>query len=333
MRTPIKIISAILMSALLLTGCGGSSSAESSAMAEAAQNKATYSGGSFSPTAEAVMMSDADNRDYADDAVEIPEETTAVQDAKASRKLITTVNLDLETKEFDSVYADIKKKIDGIGGWIEQDSVSDNSYTARDEEIKRRDVYIVAHIPANQLDTFLEYVNDTTKVTSRNENTTDITLQYTDTEAQIRSLEAEQKKLLEFMDEAETMEDVIAIQDRLSDVQYRLDSARSSLKVMQSQIECSTVYINLSEVTEYTEPENLPYALRIAKGFVENLKESFHWVADAFAWIIIHLPALVLTAGILFLLYKLLKKVIHVNHKPKASVKQPEMHDTNHDIT
>ena len=319
-----KAITILSVSALLLTGCGSSSSNSFSAAAtESFAASDTAAGASFATKRIANSYDSGDYNTVEEmeeyDSIELPEEPSINATAKENRKLITTVNMNMETKQFDSVYNDMLLKIDNLGGWVESNSVSQSGYSwnGEEEDYLNRTAFITARIPADKLDTFLNYVDTNTKVTYKNASTTDVTLQYTDTEARIRSLRTEEDKLTEFLEQAETVEDLISIQDRLSSVQYQLDSAQSSLNVLKSQVEVSSVTMQLDEVREYTEPEPESYFVRIFKGFGENLKETFTWLTDLIAWIVIHIPSLILTAIIVFCLFKLLKMVIKTGDKKR----------------
>ena len=67
-----------------------------------------------------------------------------------------------------------------------------------------------------------------------------------------KALETEQDRLLELMEQAETTEDLLAIESRLTDVRYQLESAASQLKLYDSLVSYSTVYLTVEEVQKLT---------------------------------------------------------------------------------
>ena len=67
-------------------------------------------------------------------------------------------------------------------------------------------------------------MNEISNFVSRQESIDDVTLQYVDLESHKKMLEEEQKRLLELMEKAETMEDIITIESRLTEVRYQLES-------------------------------------------------------------------------------------------------------------
>ena len=54
--------------------------------------------------------------------------------------------------------------------------------------------------------------------------------------------------MFELMAKAENVDAVIAIESRLSEVLYELESIKSSLRVYDNQVLYSTIYLNINEV-------------------------------------------------------------------------------------
>jgi len=232
--------------------------------------------------------------------------------------------MDLETKEFDSVYESVQHEISALGGWLESNTVSQRGYGENE-----RTAYLTARIPVKKLDEFLSFVDENVKVTRRTESTTDVTLKYTDTEAHIRALETECEKLEEMLEMAESVDELITIHDRLTYVQYELDSARSSLRVLQNQVDCSSVTIALQEVVEYTEPETESFPVCVAKGFMENLRDTFSWLTGLIEWVITHLPGLCVFGVICYALVRFIRLM---NRKSKERKEQKEFQNCNNKL-
>jgi hypothetical protein len=109
------------------------------------------------------------------------------------------------------------------------------------------------------------------------------------------ALEAEQKTLLSMMDKAETIEEMIQIENALTDVRYELQQIKSQLRVFDNQVQYSTVYINMTEVRKFTQVEPLSTGERIAKGFKDNLDSVLYDIREGFIWFVTHIPEIILT--------------------------------------
>ena len=165
------------------------------------------------------------------------------------RKLIRTVSLSLQTKEFDSVLNNLKTKTTELGGYVENSSISGNSYSYT----TTRYASYTIRIPADKLNEFVDIVGELGNVTQENESVEDVTLQYVDVESHKKALETEQARLMELLSTAENMEDLLAIESKLSDIRYEIESYESQLRLLDNQIDYSTVHVEIFEVERMTD--------------------------------------------------------------------------------
>ncbi len=99
---------------------------------------------------------------------------------------------------------------------------------------------------------FLSQVAENGNITSRSEQETDVTLDYVDLDSHKAVLLAEQERLLSFLEQAETVEEMIMLESRLSEVRYQIESMERQLRTYDNQVEYSTVYLSITEVVELT---------------------------------------------------------------------------------
>ena len=124
----------------------------------------------------------------------------------------------------------------------------------------------VKRIPAAKCDEFLLDAQSIGNVTSSAEQLEDISLQYADTAARIESLETEQARLNELMAQASSLEDIIKLEERLSDVRAELASYEQTRRIYDNQVDYATVTIELYEVKNLTVTK---------PGFADDLKGAF----------------------------------------------------------
>lgn len=222
----------------------------------------------------------------------------AVAAPETSRKLIKTVNISAETEDFDTLVPALQKQVEALGGYIESISVYDvNSYYVENQRVKQRCASLTARVPKEKLDGFLAQFGEQVNVTSRSENVEDVTLRYVDLESHKKALLTEQERLLALMEKAETVEDIIAIEGRLSEVRYQLESMESQLRTYDNQIDYSTLYLNLEEVRSYSAPETATVWQRIERGFMKSLEDIGLGIRDFAIGLVIDIPYFV--AGLL----------------------------------
>ena len=247
-------------------------------------NGLAVTGGSPAPAGgAAVEASEGENASLADGS----------ESAKTARKLIRTVNLNVETTEFDALLDSITRFVEDSGGYIEQSDLSGKSISGGNG---RRFASVTARVPSDQVDAFLSQMNEKSNVTYRSENVQDVTLQYTDIESRKKSLTIEQDRLWELLEKADSLDAVIALEERLSEIRYELEKFESRLRTYDNQVDYSTVYISIDEVAVFTPTEPDSVMTRIQKGFTRNLRNVGNGFVDFFVWFVSSLPTLLVWA-------------------------------------
>ena len=162
----------------------------------------------------------------------------------AGRKIIKNGDLSIQTREFDEFLTNLNRSILAVGGYVEASSINGNSYNKN----RMRSADVTARVPAEQLDAFCDQVSELGNVTYKNLYTRDVTLTYVDLESHVKALRTEQETLMELLRKAEKVEDIILIQNRLSDVLYEIESYESTLRTFDDQIAYSSVHLSIQEV-------------------------------------------------------------------------------------
>lgn len=297
MRKRITLFVTAILIFAFLTGCGSSDTA--------AKSSESYVGASA--MGNGMMAEEAayyESDDLYDSPAEILEAPVAEEGASSAvtdeeiqkngsnRKLIKTVNMSVQTKEFDKLIATIQERVEALGGYAENLNVSGYEYNASAQST--RYASICARIPAAKLDSFIVSVSENSNITSKNESVSDVTLQYADVEAHKQSLRVEQERLNELLLEADSIETIIALESRLSEVRYELESYESRLRTMDNQVEYSTVYIDISEVKDYTTISTIDksFGQRLSEGFAEGCARAVEGLGDFVVGFVSVLPEL-----------------------------------------
>ncbi len=242
------------------------------------------------------------------------------------RKLIKTVSLDVETREFDDMLSSIETQVETLGGYIE----SMNTYNGRyDRSDTSRSSSITARIPRDRLSGFVDAVSEAGHVTSRSENVEDVTLSYVDMESRKKSLETEQERLLALLENAEDLDAILTIEDRLSTVRYQLESMESQLRTYDNKVDFSTVYLNIREVKELTPlEEEEGFGDQILHGFLDSLEDVRDGLLDFVVWFVVHIPYLIVWVLIILfivLIFRLTVRLIRKKVRKKREAKQQKL--------
>lgn len=221
--------------ALCLAGCGG-----------AATDNATTESYSSAPSEPQAGYSEDSASTYGGMG-----ENGVFEPIVQGRKVIYTTSMHIETKTFDDSHAAILAAVKEAGGYV---SASERwgGFSGYDDSYSARSAYLTLKIPAENYAAFLAKGEAFGNITNVNESTQDVTTAYIDTQSRLSSLRAQEAQLLELMKKAETVEEVIAVQDMLTDVVYEIESLTSTLNTYDHLVAYCTVEISLREVTTIT---------------------------------------------------------------------------------
>lgn len=249
------------------------------------------------------------------------EETSLESNLPDNRKLIQTYNMSAETEDLDDLLNQINERISELEGYVESQNIYNGSAY---KGSRYRNAEMTIRIPAEKLDSFVEKVSQVSNIVSSNKTVEDVTLQYVATDSRVKALEAEETSLLELLEKAENMDDLLTIKSRLTDVRYELEKMKTTLNVYDNQVDYGTVHLNIREVTEYTVTEE-PTTVwgRISAGFMESLKDLGDGFVEFFVWLVVNIPYILLI-GVLATAAILLLRLRNKKKKQNKENKTPE---------
>ncbi len=260
MKKLLLALTAVMLAFAVLVSC--SSSTETTHLNDSAKNESYSELTNGATGMEGVVFDKSD--------IGVTEDSTNSQSGTGKpitddRKIIKNAQMHVETKTFDSFISVLETDIAELKGYIEQKEISKNSKD-------HRNAYIVIRIPAENLNKFMGKVSENGNVTYENESAVDVTSSYNDTERHIKSLETEQERLLEIMKKADTLTDILSIEERLTQIRYELDGYEQTLSSYDEQIEYSTITLSVSEVEVVTVGDDEGFFNQVAEGFMGSLK-------------------------------------------------------------
>ncbi len=308
-----KVLTGVLALSLL-AGCGSADkmSTESAYNASAAADYSAAGG----------VYYDSGDYEYADEVSEEngPSQAETVEKGETTgRKLIRNVDMDVETESFDALLASAQSQAEELGGYIESSNISNSSYASSTSAA--RSARLTARIPSEKLDSYLAGISKQSNVTRKSESTEDVTLQYVDLQSHKKALLAEQESLLSMMEQAESIEDIIAINEQLTDVRYQIESMESQLRTYDNQVDYSTVNLYIDEVERYTPGAAKSAGARIAEGFSANIYRVGNFFKNFAIEFIILLPILIAVAIVLGIAILIVRIIIKISEKHQAGKK------------
>ncbi len=290
-----------LLAALLCTGCG----AGDGAMSDIGSSNNMYSNGNMSPSVaggsyEGIFDLDSAGVDSVGTSGGGSVKNNVDVTVDTDRKMIRTVNLTAETREFEQAMTTLEDQVRQLGGYIESlETYNGSKYSGSGST---RYSNMTARIPKANLYEFLESVSGVCNVVRKNEDIKDVTLSYVDIESRRDTLRTEQERLLSFLEKAETVQEIIDLEERLSEVRYQLESMEARLRTMDNQVDYATVNLNLSEVRELTPVEEPTVWEQLAEGFMDSVGNIGDGILNFCIWFAVNSPYLAFWALIIALL-------------------------------
>ena len=300
----IGYILAGVISTVSLAGCSAASSLSGSYFG--------YSNGASSSTAAHAPMSApqaaAEEQGVFDLAEAITgdiEESVSLESLSTNaavqpRKIIRNAELYLETMEYEPALEKIPALAEQSGGYIESSSSDGISlYEKSSTRPSRRSAHFTVRVPADNLDSFITSLSTEFNLLNKLENSSDISDRYYDTQAHLSNLQIQEKRLLELLEQAGKLGDLLEIEKELADVRYQIETLTATMKRMDGQVSYSTVTISLEEVVEYKEVTTPPrtFGDRLAGTFKDSWN-NFLNVCENILFTIIYLAPMVLLIAV-----------------------------------
>lgn len=297
----------------LLAGCGASKS----------EIDANYGGAMNGITGDFMEDSYESNDVVVKEEVSTESSNSNNESVSTNRKIIERIHFSVQTKEFDTLMNKLEGEIKTLGGYIESSSVSGNSY----EEKGNRYASLTVRVPSKKSADLTAFVSENSTVTNKEVSTEDVTLSYVDMQSRVKALTTEKETLERLLAGATSMADVIAIQDRLTDVIYEIESYESKLRTYDNLIEYTTVTIRISEVERVQIVEEQTIWQEIKTNLKENFEDVAHGLERFFVGLISGIPYFILLGIIavptFFIIKKIVKKSKNKEIKPLPSNTNP----------
>jgi len=165
-----------------------------------------------------------------------------------NRLVITNSYLSLQVSKVAAVQKQVIKKAEELGGYMVNSSIENPSDVAS--------ATVTVRIPSKQLENALQYYRSLSiKVISENLQGDDVTDQYVDFAAQLKTYEKTKAIFEQMLDKAINVQDILQIQREIINVQASIDSIKGQQDYLEKNAEMAKITLYLS-----TDELALPYA-------------------------------------------------------------------------
>lgn len=327
-------IAVALTGCMVLSACG-SVSKDSEGLDYNDNSAAYYGFNSYSETTEAGETQDVQ---YEAEAMEENSDSVAngtsssVTDsgeelsrktATMNKKIIKTYNYSYDTETFDEAYAYLKEQINAYHGYISNSNIYSDGYISDSKYgTDYRKLSLTARIPVEECDEFVNQLGSLGTAVRQSESTDDVTLQYNDTESRITSLKTEQQRINELLKDADSLETIIALEDRLTEIRYELENYQSQKNLYDDLITYCTVNISLYEVSYEVPVDDSTVLSRMKSGLVTSFRDIGHGFTNFLVWFVVKLPYLAIWGLIIYGIYRLIRRIVKKSKAKRQAKKE-----------
>lgn len=248
------------------------------------------------------------------------EKVVKEEDPELGQKIAVTYNLDIELLDADGVEEQVLSKVKNFNAQITYSEV------LGDGREQRRNFHYTIRVSPENGENLFESLKEIGTVVRNEKETDDLTYTYTDNEARIKAKKTEEKRLLELLENAENMSEILEIEGRLSSLRYDIENIQTTLDLIDRRVEKSTIQLYVHEVIDYSElyKEKTTFNERMSSYFGDSWN-NFLIIGEGLLRLIVFLLPWIVIGLIIFAIVRLIGKTEkYQRHKAKRLQKKIE---------
>lgn len=292
MKRCVGLLASMILVAALLGGCGSGGSAKSS---PAKMDNAGAPGGAQASREAAPAESKPASGPA---SAQIPD--------SIDRKIIMNAELNIKIKDADDAIARVSSAIRQAGGYVQE---------TRQQGTRQqgRTMHLTARVPAGRYDNIMTLLAGLgEEVTERREWTQDVTGEYLDLEARIKTRETHLNQLRKLYDKGGSIKEMMELEQEIARVTADLESLKGRYRFLSNQVEFSTITVHLYEPgapVPVQPPKNVWD--RMQHGFVNSWNAMVNVTGDLIVFVVSAVPVvayLAILSGVAYAVYRGVKR-------------------------
>ena len=191
------------------------------------------------------------------------------------RKIIKTGYITLEVEDIVEAMDKVAEVAGELGGYVL------SSY--KHEEEKGTSGSIRIRVPADRFDAAFDRLRELAiDVPYESTEAKDVTEEYIDLEARLHNLEATEAQYLALLEKAETVEEILKVQQALSNVRGQIEQIEGRMKYLERTSDMALIQVTLKQTKGLVAPWSLSHTLKSA---VRGLTTLGRGLATGLIWL------------------------------------------------
>ena len=239
---------------------------------------------------------------------------TASDSGAIQQKVIKTASLSITVNDVDKTVGQITNEAVLVNGFVQNSSVTEN-------EKGLKYASIILRVPAASFENLITKIKSFASLVEREDiNGQEVTQEYVDLQASLTHNQAVEAQYLELLKRAQTVEEIIAVRDKLDQVQGEIEQIKGRIRYLDNQTEMATIAVTISSTANVTLPAEKwqPWEVikESAKNFIVGLQNFVNFIVYFIFFLVSLIPYLI----VIYLIYRLVKWLIKKFRKPKLNI-------------
>ena len=322
-------ITAFLLSAALLTGCGSSSNYASDT-ASISQNSKGYS--SYDSASEAYYDSDYSYSDEVENADASSngsgDEDGLAADRIKKEMLVYSCDMSVDVLDFDTAVSKFKESLDSYGGFVENENYNDGGSGSRwysEDDEKWQTYSATVRVPSADYDAFCAAAAELGDLRSKNASVQNVSSEYYDLSTTLEIYEAKEERYIALLADITDDEYAVSVEKELTELQIEIAKIKTRMNDISTDVAYSFVNISINEVKQYTpEPVQKDTFGQRLKNTISSTASNFIKFLEVLLFVIIALLPYIILIGIIVFGIILIRKNIKKKRAAKNISAAPE---------
>jgi hypothetical protein len=229
-----------------------------------------------------------------------------VTSSPVDRKIILNAQFDVKVKNGDDAVAKIGQAVRAAGGYVQESRQGGTKQEGRT-------INMTLRVPAGEYGRLVDLIAGLGEVAGRREWTDDVTEQFVDLEARIKTKEAHLAQLRKLYEKGGSIKEMMELEAEVNRVTAELESLQGKMRFLKDRVEYSTIIVNLYEPGAPA-PIAPPKSVweRMQRGFIESWNGVVNFTGDMAVLVVSAIPVLfylAVVAAVLYPLYRVARRL------------------------
>ena len=158
------------------------------------------------------------------------------------QRIMYSAQMQVETADIDPVEGQLRNLTSELGGYV----LESRAWSSYEQPFLRLSV----RIPVTRFEEALASFGEIGDVKEQSVQGQDVTQEYLDTSARLRNKQEQERRYLELLDDAQTVEEVLSVERELERIRVEIESMQGRIQFLESRTDYASITITVTEPVE-----------------------------------------------------------------------------------